>query len=167
MEIACNQTFFPKNMASENRIETLEKNHIKNCIAYIMKIICDFCTGQIQTRLEGVFVFRLRFTSDFFNLQLLVRFHQAGIVIEMSFLFLQVPALQTIMLFSQSLDTNSQCTRIVADEWIEVTIADETSATNVVVSTLQLRNAWEQLLKRRLEANQHELGISKSNLHYT
>ncbi|XP_064391101.1 probable ATP-dependent RNA helicase DHX34 [Halichondria panicea] len=32
----------------------------------------------------------------------------------------RVPALQTISLFSQSLDTNNDCTRLIADSWLEL-----------------------------------------------
>ena len=74
-------------------------------------------------------------------------------VILVSLFFCQVPALQTILLFSRSLDTSSDCTRIIADEWIEVTIPDNAGSQNIIASTLQLRNAWEQLLRQRLEAN--------------
>jgi len=62
----------------------------------------------------------------------------------------QVPALQTLLLFAQSLDTDTNCQRIVADEWIEINLTEPEMAQSLVTSTLQLRNAWEELLRMRL-----------------
>ena len=70
------------------------------------------------------------------------------------------------MLFSISLDTNGDCTRIIADEWIEITIPDQRAAADIVVSTLQLRTAWEQLLKQRLDSkNKQEQGKFCDNIY--
>ncbi|XP_076818876.1 putative ATP-dependent RNA helicase DHX34 [Clavelina lepadiformis] len=69
---------------------------------------------------------------------------------------MRVPALQTLLLFAQSLDTNADCRRIVADGWIEINLVDANAAQSIIASMLQLRNAWDQLLKLRLEATKNE-----------
>ncbi|XP_022092525.1 probable ATP-dependent RNA helicase DHX34 [Acanthaster planci] len=64
---------------------------------------------------------------------------------------MRVPALQTMLLYANCLDTNQACTRIVVDEWIELTIADVDTAEHVMSAVIQLRAAWLQLLEMRLQ----------------
>ncbi|KAJ1073421.1 hypothetical protein K5549_018327, partial [Capra hircus] len=40
----------------------------------------------------------------------------------------RIPALQSLLLFSRSLDTNGDCSRLVADGWLELQLADTESA---------------------------------------
>uniref|UniRef100_A0A8B9GA92 DExH-box helicase 34 n=1 Tax=Amazona collaria TaxID=241587 RepID=A0A8B9GA92_9PSIT len=63
---------------------------------------------------------------------------------------LRVPALQALLLFSQSLDTSADCGRLVADSWLEVTIPDADAAVRLLSTALQLRSAWEKLLQQLL-----------------
>ncbi|XP_038065791.1 probable ATP-dependent RNA helicase DHX34 isoform X2 [Patiria miniata] len=64
---------------------------------------------------------------------------------------MRVPALQTVLLYANCLDTNQACTRIVVDEWIEFTIDDADTAEHVMSGVIQLRAAWLQLLEMRLQ----------------
>ncbi|XP_035824394.1 probable ATP-dependent RNA helicase DHX34 isoform X2 [Aplysia californica] len=64
---------------------------------------------------------------------------------------MRVPALQTITLFSNSIDTNADCTRLICDEWMEVKFPSLESAELVVSSIMQLRSTWTSLLKVRLQ----------------
>lgn len=64
---------------------------------------------------------------------------------------MRVPALQTVTLFSNNIDTNAACTRMVCDGWLEICIPDEEEAQTVVSSIIQLRATWQNLLKLRLE----------------
>ncbi|XP_045216497.2 probable ATP-dependent RNA helicase DHX34 [Mercenaria mercenaria] len=64
---------------------------------------------------------------------------------------MRVPALQTVTLFSNNIDTNSNCTRLICDGWLEITVPDEESAEQVMSSVIQLRATWQNLLKLRLE----------------
>ncbi|KAK3097302.1 hypothetical protein FSP39_008501 [Pinctada imbricata] len=64
---------------------------------------------------------------------------------------MRVPALQTITLFSNSIDTNADCTRLVCDGWLELRFADEESASQVISSIIHLRATWQNLLKLRLQ----------------
>ncbi|NXX97785.1 DHX34 helicase, partial [Centropus bengalensis] len=65
----------------------------------------------------------------------------------------RVPALQALLLFSRSLDTSGDVSRLVADGWLEVTIPDPDSALRLLSQALQLRSSWEQLLHHLLEGH--------------
>nr|XP_014718516.2 probable ATP-dependent RNA helicase DHX34 isoform X1 [Equus asinus]XP_014718517.2 probable ATP-dependent RNA helicase DHX34 isoform X1 [Equus asinus]XP_044615936.1 probable ATP-dependent RNA helicase DHX34 isoform X1 [Equus asinus]XP_044615937.1 probable ATP-dependent RNA helicase DHX34 isoform X1 [Equus asinus]XP_044615938.1 probable ATP-dependent RNA helicase DHX34 isoform X1 [Equus asinus] len=62
----------------------------------------------------------------------------------------RVPALQSLLLFSRSLDTNGDCSRLVADGWLELQLADSESAVGLLAASLRLRARWEQVLARQL-----------------
>ncbi|XP_033630988.1 probable ATP-dependent RNA helicase DHX34 isoform X1 [Asterias rubens] len=64
---------------------------------------------------------------------------------------MRVPALQTVMLYANCLDTNPSCTRLVVDEWIEFTIPDVDTAEHILSAVMQLRASWLQLLEIRLK----------------
>ncbi|NXK00358.1 DHX34 helicase, partial [Corythaixoides concolor] len=63
----------------------------------------------------------------------------------------RVPALQSLLLFSRSLDTDADCSRLVADGWLELTVPDAESALRLLSTALQLRTSWEKLLHQLLE----------------
>ncbi|XP_070213312.1 probable ATP-dependent RNA helicase DHX34 isoform X2 [Littorina saxatilis] len=64
---------------------------------------------------------------------------------------MRVPALQTLTLFTNSIDTNSDCTRLVCDGWLEVRFPDAESAEQVLSAIISLRSTWLHLLQLRLE----------------
>ena len=63
---------------------------------------------------------------------------------------MRVPVLQTILLFSSSLDTNSDCTRVICDGWIEIGFQNGDSAQQLLSDVIKLRTAWDKLLELRL-----------------
>ena len=66
---------------------------------------------------------------------------------------MRVPALQTLLLFAQSLDTNADLTRFVVDCWLEICLPDSATGHKVVTAVQQLRVTWARLLKLRFDAN--------------
>ncbi|XP_075849313.1 putative ATP-dependent RNA helicase DHX34 [Microcebus murinus] len=62
----------------------------------------------------------------------------------------RVPALQSLLLFSRSLDTNGDCSRLVADGWLELQLAGAESAVRLLAAALRLRARWESALDRQL-----------------
>ncbi|KAH9520121.1 DEAH (Asp-Glu-Ala-His) box polypeptide 34 [Bulinus truncatus] len=64
---------------------------------------------------------------------------------------MKVPALQTVALFSNCIDTNGDCTRLIADGWLEFKFKDALTAEKVISSVIQLRSTWQNLLLVRLK----------------
>lgn len=64
---------------------------------------------------------------------------------------MRVPALQTLMLFAQSLDTNADLTRFVVDGWLEISFPDNNTGQEVMFSAQRLRSTWVRLLKLRFD----------------
>nr|XP_013002387.2 probable ATP-dependent RNA helicase DHX34 isoform X2 [Cavia porcellus] len=62
----------------------------------------------------------------------------------------RVPALQSLLLFSRSLDTNGDCSRLVADSWLELQVVDSEGAVQLLAAALRLRACWESALDRQL-----------------
>ncbi|XP_028334141.1 probable ATP-dependent RNA helicase DHX34 isoform X1 [Physeter macrocephalus] len=62
----------------------------------------------------------------------------------------RIPALQSLLLFSRSLDTSGDCCRLVADGWLELQLADSESAVQLLAASLRLRARWESALDRQL-----------------
>lgn len=60
------------------------------------------------------------------------------------------PLFQSLLLFSRSLDTNGDCSRLVADGWLELQLADSESAVRLLAASLRLRSRWESALDRQL-----------------
>lgn len=60
------------------------------------------------------------------------------------------PLFQSLLLFSRSLDTNGDCSRLVADGWLELQLADSESAVRLLATSLRLRARWESALDRQL-----------------
>jgi hypothetical protein len=58
--------------------------------------------------------------------------------------------LQSLLLFSRSIDTNGDCSRLVADGWLELQLADSESAVRLLATSLRLRVHWESALDRQL-----------------
>jgi hypothetical protein len=64
---------------------------------------------------------------------------------------MRVPALQTLLLYAKTLDTNEQCTRIICDEWLEIKFLDAELGQKILSAVLYLRSSIEKLFKIRLE----------------
>lgn len=81
---------------------------------------------------------------------------------------MRVPMLQTMLLFSCSIDTNSDCTRVICDGWIELGFKDGTSAQHLLSDVIKLRTAWDKLLELRLsmvESNRDSDSLSDHVFH--
>ncbi|XP_060113800.1 probable ATP-dependent RNA helicase DHX34 [Heteronotia binoei] len=63
---------------------------------------------------------------------------------------LRLPALQALLLLAHSLDTNADCTRIVADSWLELQVPVAETALRLLSTALRLRASWEKVLEQQL-----------------
>ncbi|XP_036601733.1 probable ATP-dependent RNA helicase DHX34 [Trichosurus vulpecula] len=62
----------------------------------------------------------------------------------------RLPALQALLLFSRNLDTSGDCSRLVADGWLQLQLEDGEGATRLLSASLRLRARWEEALDRQL-----------------
>ncbi|XP_068173342.1 probable ATP-dependent RNA helicase DHX34 [Antennarius striatus] len=62
----------------------------------------------------------------------------------------RVPALQTLLLVANSVDSNADCTRLVVDGWLELELKEPEEALKVLSTALTLRTEWERLLLAQL-----------------
>ncbi|KAL7870640.1 hypothetical protein SRHO_G00081370 [Serrasalmus rhombeus] len=62
----------------------------------------------------------------------------------------RVPALQTLLLVANSIDSNADCSRLVVDGWLELSVSDGEAALRALSSALTLRGEWERLLQAQL-----------------
>ncbi|KAI5696511.1 hypothetical protein M8J75_013854 [Diaphorina citri] len=63
---------------------------------------------------------------------------------------LRMPALQTLLLFSSTIHTNSDFTRLVFDSWIEVFVPLQEASEKCVLTGIQIRDSWSRLLAYQL-----------------
>lgn len=68
---------------------------------------------------------------------------------------MRVSALQNLLLYSKSLDTNLDCARIICDDWLEIRFLDADSAQRILSAVLYLRSSIDKLFKIRLEDRQN------------
>ncbi|XP_026577242.1 probable ATP-dependent RNA helicase DHX34 isoform X1 [Pseudonaja textilis] len=64
---------------------------------------------------------------------------------------LRLPALQVLLLLARSLDTNADCTRIVADSWLELQVPVAETAVQMLGIALRLRASWDKVLDKCLQ----------------
>ena len=67
---------------------------------------------------------------------------------------MKVPALQTLLLFARSIDTNSDSTRLVFDGWLEACLrlkAEE--AEELLSAVVRLRDTWQHMVELKLLGN--------------
>nr|XP_020834079.1 probable ATP-dependent RNA helicase DHX34 isoform X3 [Phascolarctos cinereus] len=62
----------------------------------------------------------------------------------------RLPALQALLLFSRSLDTDGDCSRLVADGWLQLQLEGSEGAVRILSAALRLRARWEEALDRQL-----------------
>ena len=53
---------------------------------------------------------------------------------------LRMPAVQTLLLFSPSIDTDNTFSRLVCDSWIELKFVDSSAAQSLLLRACQLRH---------------------------
>ncbi|XP_011500443.1 PREDICTED: probable ATP-dependent RNA helicase DHX34 [Ceratosolen solmsi marchali] len=64
---------------------------------------------------------------------------------------LRVPAAQTLLLFSQEIDTNLTFTTLVCDSWISLDFPTPDSGAFLLFKVAKLRQKWDQLLNLQLQ----------------
>ncbi|KAG8143753.1 hypothetical protein E2320_000932 [Naja naja] len=64
---------------------------------------------------------------------------------------LRLPALQVLLLLARSLDTNADCTRMVADSWLELQVPVAETAVRMLGIALRLRASWDKVLDKCLQ----------------
>lgn len=64
---------------------------------------------------------------------------------------MRIPALQSLLLYAKSLDTNAECTRILCDSWLEIRFLDPVTAQKIISAILNLRTSIDKLFKIRLQ----------------
>ena len=63
----------------------------------------------------------------------------------------RTPALQTLLLFATQIETNSDCSLILFDEWVEISVDDgDDLLVDLLASAVKLRQCWTELLQVRL-----------------
>lgn len=68
----------------------------------------------------------------------------------------RVPALQTLLLVANSVDSNADCTRLVVDGWLEMVLREPEEALRCLSTALTLRAEWERLLVSQLRQSTAE-----------
>lgn len=64
---------------------------------------------------------------------------------------MRTPAMQTLFLYASTLETNNDFTRILCDQWLEITFENSEAAQGIISSLLLLRNARDLLLQLTLQ----------------
>ncbi|XP_061733916.1 probable ATP-dependent RNA helicase DHX34 isoform X2 [Nerophis ophidion] len=62
----------------------------------------------------------------------------------------RVPALQALLLVANSVDSNTDCSRLLLDGWLEIQLKRPEEALRVLSDALSLRAEWERLLQAQL-----------------
>ncbi|XP_045538727.1 probable ATP-dependent RNA helicase DHX34 [Papilio machaon] len=63
---------------------------------------------------------------------------------------MRMPAAQTLLLLSHSIDTNSGFTRLVCDSWLLLEFPYPETGLNLLLKAIKLRRRWDTLINRRL-----------------
>ncbi|XP_065910600.1 probable ATP-dependent RNA helicase DHX34 isoform X2 [Dysidea avara] len=66
---------------------------------------------------------------------------------------LRTPALPTLTLFGRSIDTNSDCSRVIVDSWLEIHFQNSSDGVGVLAAVQKLRSTMTDLLEIKLELN--------------
>jgi hypothetical protein len=64
---------------------------------------------------------------------------------------MRTPAMQTLFLYATTLETNNDFTRVLCDQWLEITFDSSETAQSIISSILLLRNARDLLLQLTLQ----------------
>ncbi|XP_031621594.1 probable ATP-dependent RNA helicase DHX34 [Contarinia nasturtii] len=65
---------------------------------------------------------------------------------------LRMPAAQTLLLFSHSIDTNSTFSKIICDSWLQLEFPQPECGQNLLLKASNLRLTWTKLLENKLES---------------
>ncbi|CAF0932979.1 unnamed protein product, partial [Didymodactylos carnosus] len=72
---------------------------------------------------------------------------------------MRTPAMQTLLLYSATLDTNNDFSRILCDQWLEIQFDNVDQAQSLISSVLLLRNARDLLLRLTLQDSGQKTGV--------
>ncbi|XP_072344012.1 probable ATP-dependent RNA helicase DHX34 [Scyliorhinus torazame] len=61
------------------------------------------------------------------------------------------PALQSLLLVARSLDSNSDCSRVAIDGWLEVRLVNPEAGPGLMSTVTRLRDGWERALSAQLK----------------
>lgn len=75
----------------------------------------------------------------------------------------RMPAAQTLLLFSQSIDTNGVFSRLVCDGWLELRFPDPAAAQSLLLRACQLRRRWHELLMLRLDSQGQNVSMKEKD----
>lgn len=64
---------------------------------------------------------------------------------------IRMPAAQTLLLFSFSIDTNASVTNVVCDSWLSLDFPIPEMGREVLIRAVKLRGTWQKLLSKKLE----------------
>lgn len=64
---------------------------------------------------------------------------------------IRMPAAQTLLLFSFSIDTNFSITNVVCDSWLSLDFPIPEMGREVLLRAVKLRRTWQKLLSKKLE----------------
>ena len=63
---------------------------------------------------------------------------------------IRMPALQMLLLFAKSIDTNNNFSRIVFDSWIEARFPKPLEALKTLYQATKIRSMWQKFLTSKL-----------------
>lgn len=64
---------------------------------------------------------------------------------------IRMPAAQTLLLFSFSIDTNASITNVVCDSWLSLDFPIPEMGRELLLRAVSLRRTWQKLLSKKLE----------------
>eukprot|EP01134_Creolimax_fragrantissima_P003109 CFRG3109T1 len=65
---------------------------------------------------------------------------------------MKIPALQSLLLLAKSVDVNVDCSRMIIDDWLLVSMPSSSVRINVLRDALRLRKGWAKLVSGRLSS---------------
>lgn len=77
---------------------------------------------------------------------------------------MRCPAIQSLLLFSQSVDTNCDFSRLVFDAWLEVRFPEAECSQDLATQAITIRKLWDDILQIKLqkkECNSEQLLVKK------
>eukprot|EP00124_Ichthyophonus_hoferi_P001336 Ihof_evm11s66 gene=Ihof_evmTU11s66 len=77
---------------------------------------------------------------------------------------MRVPALQSLMLFSRSIDTTADCGYLVVDDWLEITLPSGQVGVTLLCVVIRLRRMWEAMVVRRLQKLDAKLAFNGASI---
>lgn len=80
---------------------------------------------------------------------------------------MRTPAMQTLFLYASTLETNNDFTRVLCDQWLEITFDQADVAQSAISAVMLLRNARDLLLQLTLQGKTRSTETAMERLHRT